>query len=134
MDTKDNETIPIESEFNNHETSDESIEIINKSQSVCNNDSSSKIASSRCKICKYNAVKKCNVLTCQKCGELIHFHCSLLPPYMLFLLSHPRAKKYTCEPCADVPSDFLENIIFDRLKSTARTTSEDQNQNGQQLM
>ena len=66
-----------------------------------------------CPICNFRAVKKRNasVLKCHGgCNRLIQYHCSRLPPYMLFVFSKG-SKKYICEICADVPVTFLKNII-----------------------
>ena len=68
---------------------------------------------SLCKICKYVAKKKrgnIGVLSCHKCNELVHFHCSRLPPYMIYNLS-TTSKKYACEICAEAPKTFLLKII-----------------------
>lgn len=68
-----------------------------------------------CKICGSQAEKpdrkkgNVDVLSCNKCGELIHFHCSRLPSYMLHNLS-TTSKKYACEICANTPNSFLMSV------------------------
>ena len=87
-------------------SSQENNNIISQTQSI-EKDGDSKLY---CKICSYHAVKKRNVLICHKCNGLIHFHCTNLPPYMIFTLS-TSTKKYVCEICADTPEKFLESIM-----------------------
>ena len=75
--------------------------------SILNNTLGSKTA---CKICSLPATltrkrNTRNVLCCHECSELIHFHCSKLPPYMLYSLSTTN-KRYICEVCVDNPSTF----------------------------
>ena len=71
-----------------------------------------------CGVCGYEAIKPTkkrekatDVLPCNDCKQLIHFHCTQLPPYMLHVLS-TSSKKYICEKCARTPTDFLQNLII----------------------
>ena len=99
----------------NHDT------VENSSDNLTNFDRTNNVDSNfkRCRICSYEATltKKKNsriVLSCHVCNELVHFHCSKLPIYILYTLS-TTSKRYVCEICADPPENFLQNIIMDNI-------------------
>ena len=63
-----------------------------------------------CKVCKYPTIKKQNILTCFKCCAPLHFHCTRLPPYMIYTLSRS-SRMYVCEECTATPKSFLLDLI-----------------------
>ena len=48
-----------------------------------------------------------SMIECSKCKKWTHFPCTQLPIYQLYVLVNS-ARKYTCEKCANVPSEFKE--------------------------
>ena len=48
-----------------------------------------------------------DMLHCSKCKKWTHYICTKLPVYQLFLLIST-SRKFTCEMCTTVPSDFIE--------------------------
>ena len=47
------------------------------------------------------------MIQCSNCQNWTHYLCSKLPAYQLFTLINS-TRRYTCENCAKVPTDFKE--------------------------
>ena len=58
-----------------------------------------------CKKCAVGCIDGENCIQCQDCKTWIHYKCSKLPPYQLFLYESTQ-RKYTCEFCAEMDEDF----------------------------
>ena len=83
------------------------------------------ITSTSCNVCGFIAVKKeKRVLLCHNCNGLVHFHCTRLPPYMIYTFS-TSSKRYVCEACADTPIPFLEEMIQVGLHSYEKPEKND---------
>lgn len=52
-----------------------------------------------------------DVLVCVKCDRKIHFRCSRLPAYQIYLFNTKRHLKYSCQNCVgEIPKQFLELV------------------------
>ena len=50
------------------------------------------------------------MLKCSDCRKNVHYKCSRLPMYQIYLYKSGK-RKYICEPCVgDIPADFREQV------------------------
>ena len=63
-----------------------------------------------CNVCHIEGGGTERSVVCSVCSSVVHFHCSRLPPYMLYVLTSHR-RLYLCEVCAHVPETFLLQLI-----------------------
>lgn len=76
--------------------------------------------SKSCSRCEKLTDDKEGTLQCFKCKSYVHYVCSRLPGYMLYLLKTTEFF-YVCEGCVDAPSDFSlydEALLEDRIQTT----------------
>ena len=73
---------------------------------------------STCPVCDNRAVKKQNTIKCNGCDRYVHYHCSRLPPYMLYSHERKPTKKFDCEVCVQTPEHFLTKIINENIASS----------------
>lgn len=59
-----------------------------------------------CNKCLTDCVEGENCIQCQDCKTWIHYICSRLPPYQLFLYESTQ-RRYTCESCTEVDEEFI---------------------------
>ena len=87
-------TPPLESELPPNSVSDETLVKEDGSASQCpccdNEDSS-------------------QMIQCATCKSWLHFTCSALPPYQLYVFTKTQ-RKFECEMCINVPGDFLSKV------------------------
>lgn len=59
-----------------------------------------------CKSCRSACLEKDHALQCQECKYWIHYKCSDLPVYQLFLYENTQ-RRFTCKFCVNIDEDFL---------------------------
>ena len=94
------------------EASDSEVKILD-AKSTTNDNLSSKVTPSVCKICGNNATlakkkNERNVLACHECGHLVHFHCTRAPSYILYTYS-TTGKRFICETCVKLPDAYSQS-------------------------
>ena len=50
-----------------------------------------------------------NMLFCNTCAGWVHYDCTNLPLYAMYSLITTK-RKYTCQNCVSIPSEFLQNM------------------------
>ena len=58
-----------------------------------------------CKTCKFSCTDKDQSIQCQDCKEWVHYICTKLPPYQLYLYETTQ-RRYTCEICTEMDDDY----------------------------
>ena len=60
-----------------------------------------------CKLCLKPTSKKYRVFECVKCRSLVHFGCTRMPGYTIYLIKSTK-RQYICECCVMAPKEFIE--------------------------
>lgn len=75
------------------------------SSSSSNSGSDSAVVESKDGMCFCKKLNTNEMIQCNLCRKWVHFWCTLLPPYQLFILS-TTTRLYTCAECVDLPDRF----------------------------
>ena len=59
---------------------------------------------SLCSYCQDSSAESYDVIQCSDCKVWCHYQCTRLPLYQLYIYDFT-SRKYTCEPCCEVPDD-----------------------------
>ena len=70
-----------------------------------------------CKTCKTPCKESDHAIQCQACKYWVHYRCSDLPEYQLYLYESTQ-RRYTCKICVDIDEDFAINYSDKRVSST----------------
>ena len=58
-----------------------------------------------------NSETNMHMLTCSKCKQVIHYECTRLPEYQIYLFTRKNYRHYICEGCCGkIPNEILDNI------------------------
>ena len=79
-----------------------------------------------CKTCKTPCKESDHAIQCQECKYWVHYRCSDLPGYQLYLYESTQ-RRYTCKICVDIDEDFVINYSHKRVFSTQEKGRESQN-------
>ena len=74
-----------------------------------------------CKKCQMDYVEGENCIQCQDCKTWLHYNCSMLPPYQLFLYESTQ-RKFTCEFCTDMDEEYEPSYKSQSEKETKNQT------------
>ena len=62
-----------------------------------------------CKSCKNQCSEEDDAILCQECKFWMHYRCTNLPEYQLYLYECTQ-RKFTCKFCVDIDDEFSENF------------------------
>ena len=79
-----------------------------------------------CKSCKTPCEESDHAIQCQECKYWVHYRCSDLPEYQLYLYESTQ-RRYTCKFCVDIDEDFVINYSDKRVSSTQEKGRESHN-------
>ena len=57
-----------------------------------------------CTYCQESSAESYDVIECSDSGVWCHYQCTRLPLYQIYIYDLT-SRKYTCEPCVEVPED-----------------------------
>ena len=59
-----------------------------------------------CSVCRKDTSRSKQVIKCTTCNHAVHYSCSRLPKYVLYTFTKKKTKRFDCETCTKVPTDF----------------------------
>ena len=78
-----------------------------------------------CSYCQESSAESYDVIQCSDCKVWCHYQCTRLPLYQLYIYDLT-SRKYTCEPCCEVPDDVKADYqsLLHVIVNTEVSTSE----------
>ena len=69
-----------------------------------------------CKACRHPCNEEEDAIQCTECKFWMHYRCTNLPEYQLFLYESTQ-RKFTCKFCVDIDEEFTENFKSSQIQS-----------------
>ena len=80
-----------------------------------------------CKSCKSQCCDEEDAMQCQECKYWMHYNCTDLPEYQLYLYECTQ-RKFTCRFCVDIDAEFSENFKASQISFNSTDLKTEDNQ------